>query len=503
MAAGVTVVITTFNDAHFLSEALRSVTAQTSPANEVIVVDDGSDDDPSHALTSFPEATLIRKANGGLSSARNVGLKNATCPFILFLDADDRLTPQALQSGLACHEHAPGAVFVYGGHRRIDRRGRPIGPDKVDGVGENGFADLLTGNRIGMHAAVLYRRDALLAVGGFDERLRRCEDYDAYLRLSRIGTIACHRAIVAEYRWHGGNMSRHADEMLAAVLAVHGRYRPEDAATLQLWEQGRRNFTTYYEAEAEMANDRSWTARGRSTLKAGLRKVRRRLGGGWPPPLGRVRASHLAGDRPVSLDFGWDRGTPIDRYYVERFLEIRSVDIVGRVLEVGDAAYSRRFGGTRITHQDVLHVRADAAEATIVGDLSTPGTLPRATFDCIVLTQTLHLIFQVETALGELAAALKPGGVLLLTVPGISQIDRGEWAETWYWSFTVAAMRRLLLAHFPADAITIEAHGNVFAAVAYLHGLAVEEIDTRRLDPIDPVYPVIVTVRAIRPSVDA
>ena len=114
-------------------------------------------------------------------------------------------------------------------------------------------------------------------------------------------------------------------------------------------------------------------------------------------PLGSVRMGDLDGIRPISLDFGFDRGTPIDRYYIERFLAENAADIRGRALEVGDAAYCQRFG-TGVTHQDVLHVSASNPHATIIGDLASPGVLPENAFDCMVLTQTLHLIYDMRAA---------------------------------------------------------------------------------------------------------
>ena len=137
-----------------------------------------------------------------------------------------------------------------------------------------------------------------------------------------------------------------------------------------------------------------------------------RARGTWSPPLGTVQFSQLASTTPVSLDFGWDRGTPVDRYYIEQFLQARAADIRGRVLEIGDDAYSARFGGPRITKQDILHLNAGSAKATIVGDLSKPGVLPENTFDCILLTQTLQLIFDLPQAANRLYSALRPGGIL-------------------------------------------------------------------------------------------
>jgi SAM-dependent methyltransferase len=220
-------------------------------------------------------------------------------------------------------------------------------------------------------------------------------------------------------------------------------------------------------------------------------------------PLRRTRGGDVmtrgraASTTPLCDEFGYSRGTPIDRHYIEAFLEKHSADIRGRVLEIGDDIYSRRFGGKRITRQDVLHVRAGNPQSTIVGDLADLGVLPQRTFDCIILTQTLHLIFDMASAVEHVHAALKPGGVALITVPGISPLDRGEWKASWYWSLTDLALARLLSGPFDREKVTISTYGNLYAATAFLHGAAVEEIETAKLAHLDPAYPVTVTARAV------
>jgi len=181
---------------------------------------------------------------------------------------------------------------------------------------------------------------------------------------------------------------------------------------------------------------------------------------------------------------------------VEGFLAERSGDIRGRALEIGDASYCRRFG--KVSHQDVLHVDASASGATITGDLSCPGVLPPGAFDCMVVTQTLHLIYDMSAAIGQIYLALKPGGVLLLTSPGITRIDRGDWKDTWYWSLSEASIRRLFSGVFGDENCEVGVHGNVYAATCFLQGLALEEVDRKKLDVLDPCFPVILTVRALK-----
>jgi SAM-dependent methyltransferase len=129
--------------------------------------------------------------------------------------------------------------------------------------------------------------------------------------------------------------------------------------------------------------------------------------------------------RPISRSFGFDRGSPLDRHFVDRFLTAHAGDVFGRTLEIGDDSYTARYGGTRTTHRDILHVDASNPRATIVGDLSGAADLPADAFDCAVITQTLHLIQDVRSALLTLHRSLRPGGVLLVTVPAVSQISPG------------------------------------------------------------------------------
>lgn len=518
----VAIVITTYNHARFLREALQSARGQTRPPDEVIVVDDGSQDDPAAVVREFPEVRLIRQENAGLAAARNTGLAATDADKIVFLDADDLLHSVALELGLATFERAPDAAMVYGAYRRIDAEGNVTVPYQYGAIGADPYVDFLTFNMVGMHATVMFARRQLAAAGGYDPACKRCEDYDVYLRLARTAKVLSHDVVVADYRWHGSNMSANPADMLDWVLRVHDRQREPAAQrpeTREAWQEGRRRWRDYYAEEAlqSLKGKRLAPAASRlaSALGASPMFTTRRIAGmvkrrllrdanpfakRWPPRVGSVNFGDLGSTRPISRDFGFDRGTPIDRYYVEGFLSRHAVDIRGRVLEVGDATYCKRFGGTAITQQDVLHVSPRATGATIIGDLAQTGVLPEAAFDCMVLTQTLHLIYDMRLALGEIVRALRPGGILLLTVPGISQMDRGEWNKTWSWSLTPYAARRLFGEFFSETELEVSSHGNVFAATAFLQGVALEEVDSDKLDDVDAVYPVIVSVRARKSS---
>ena len=217
-------------------------------------------------------------------------------------------------------------------------------------------------------------------------------------------------------------------------------------------------------------------------------------------PVGDVRFGTLRRLTPVSPSFGFDRGLPIDRYYIERFLSRHVDDVRGRLLEIGDATYTRKFGGSRVDQSDVLHVHDGNPHATVVGDLATADHISSDTFDCIILTQTLHLIYELPAAVRTIQRILKPGGVVLATVPGISQISNDEWNQNWYWSFTDQSMRRLFQEHFPAPNVRVETFGSVLTATSFLHGLAAEELSLPELDHVDPRYQLLITVRAAKPE---
>jgi SAM-dependent methyltransferase len=200
----------------------------------------------------------------------------------------------------------------------------------------------------------------------------------------------------------------------------------------------------------------------------------------WPP-VGGIFFGSLRRTKPISVHWGFDRGLPVDRYYIERFLAAHATDIRGRVLEVADNEYTRRFGGDRVTQSDILHDTAGSPRATVVADLARAEHVPSDSFDCIICTQTLQLIYDVQAAIETLHRILKPGGTLLATVPTITQISRADMDRNGdYWRFTSAAVKRLFTDRFPGGSVTVEAHGNVLAAIAFLHGTGGRRTQARR-----------------------
>ena len=222
----------------------------------------------------------------------------------------------------------------------------------------------------------------------------------------------------------------------------------------------------------------------------------------WPR-VGAVKDNSFWRLTPISRIFGLNRGLPIDRYYIEQFLSAHSSDIQGRVLEMGDNFYTQKFGGDRVIRSDVLNVVKGNPEATIVADLTSAENIPSNSFDCIICTQTLQMIYDIRTALMHLNRILKPGGVLLVSSHGISKIGRREGIDPWgeYWRLTAQSARRLFLEIFPGENVEIEVYGNVLSAIASLHGLAAKELSQSELDYSDPDYEVLIAVRAVKPTI--
>jgi SAM-dependent methyltransferase len=210
-----------------------------------------------------------------------------------------------------------------------------------------------------------------------------------------------------------------------------------------------------------------------------------------PAWLGTIRRT-----TPLSDHYGRDRGTPVDRYYIEQFLAAERAAIRGRVLEVMNRGYTEHFG-TEVDGSDVLDIDPANSAATIVGDLAALDAVPADSFDCFILTQTLQYVYDLKAAVAHAHRILSPGGTLLCTVPVVSRIDRSE-LESEYWRLTAAACSRLFGDVFPPSNVAVRARGNVLAAVAFLVGMAAEELSASKLERDDPFFPIVVTVRATK-----
>ncbi|HEX5580756.1 MAG TPA: glycosyltransferase, partial [Gemmatimonadaceae bacterium] len=505
---------------------------QTYPHWELLLCDDGSADG-SRALAeryaaSDPGRIRVLAHPGGerrgASAARNLGLRAARGAYVAFLDADDVWLAHKLAEQVALLERTPEAEVLVGSTEFwYGWSGEPADAqrDHVVGLGlPHGTVlpapDLLTRMLDGSvpvpcTCSLIARRAAVERAGGFEESFRRVfTDQAFYAKLFLRSSVLVVETCWDRYRRHEASSCASAErdgELATARVAYLEWLRgyvdasgTRDRRVRRAVRDALRRARGPGEAPAATRLRR----RLRRVLRAAGGGVRRALrvgepvlGGGTPAP-GTVVFGSLRRTAPINRHWGWERGQPVDRHYIEAFLAAHAADVRGRVLEVGDDSYTRRFGGERVTRRDVLHAYEGNPIATFVADLADADHLPSDTFDCVILTQTLHLVFDVHAAMRTLHRILAPGGTLLLTVPGISQTTDDSWRTSWYWSFTTYSLERLARGSFPADAVTVRSHGNVLTAVAFLHGLARQELRPDELAVTDPDFPLVVTLRAVK-----
>jgi glycosyltransferase involved in cell wall biosynthesis/SAM-dependent methyltransferase len=527
----ISVIIPCYNHGRHLQQAIDSVMQQSYAHTEIIVVDDGSTDNTKEVAMSNPHVRYSYQHNQGLSAARNTGMRHSTGEYLVFLDADDYLYQEALTTNLEYLRRHEQLAFVSGSHDKVYVATGVIQP-VVKTIPSDHYLHLLRGNYIGMHATVMYSRWVFNEFM-FDTSLKACEDYDLYLRIARKHPIWHHENKIAAYCLHDTNMSNNMPLMLNSALSVLKRQQQQllNKAEATAYAEGLRSWKNYYtqELEAKLEVEEKITKQEYYTLlkyapeatilktlhKSAFtitnqlarytpsKRIRRKLRTMFsetdaPPAVGKVKLGDFARHTPFSTQFGYDRGGPVDRYYIENFLSQAAPLVRGRVLEIGDNAYTLLYGGEKVTRSDILHVDDSNPQATWVGDISHAPHIPDNTFDCIILTQTLHLIYHFREALLTCFRILKPGGSLLLTVPGITPIDHGEWKETWYWSFTDKSMRRLMGETFPRSNVVVYPFGNVFTATAFLYGMGLPEVPPAELLYDDPHYQVIITVKATK-----
>ncbi len=217
------------------------------------------------------------------------------------------------------------------------------------------------------------------------------------------------------------------------------------------------------------------------------------------PVTGQVQFGDFKRTEPFTRSFGYERGEPIDRYYIYKFLSCYADDIKGHVVEIGDDRYTRMFGGEKIVHSDILDQQHPDSQPTIIADLTKADNVAANSFDCIIIIQTLQFIYDVQAVVNTLYRILKPGGVVLCSVPSLSpncRNDMDRWGD--YWRFTSAAITRLFSSCFTTKNICVESYGNVLVAAAFLYGMATEELTTTELDFKDKDYECLVTIRAIK-----
>ena len=512
----VSVIMIFWNTERFLDEAVESVLAQSHPSLELLLCDDGSTDGSTAGAEEWARRVpgKVRylqhpgHAHEGMSSTRNLGLAAARGELVAFLDADDVWAPGHLEHEVRLLAAHPEAAAVCGQavewHSWADPRavdepaslpwpaGTVIEPPRMlSAVLRNGSFAVPTCN-------LLVRRRVLAEIGGWDVRFRDMfEDQVMLAKLYLSYTCVISGTRTAYYRQHPEsatalavrrgdyNPTRPNPRRAAFLRSISElpqvRSMPESAEVRVLL---RDELEPYEQAQSRirLRAGRALRSRVSPEMRRRVRTVADRVGSRAPLRFGSFR--RLA---PFSGS-GATGGRGIDGHFIERFLAANAHVIEGRVLLAGG---SREMLGLA---ESAASRSGSETAAIALGDITSPP----GGFDCILALHSLPYVYDLRAALEALRAALRPGGTLLATLPGIGPL-RAEPDAPMYWPMAPAAARRLFGEVFGPDNVDVGWHGNVLTSIAFLEGVAADDLRLRELDHVDPAYPTVITVRAQLP----
>ena len=494
----IAVIITCRDLGRTLRDSLASAERQSRTAAEINVVDDKSTDIFTRQVLARLEREGTHVVGGpgcGASAARNLGATLTSAEYLVWLDADDTLETGYFEAAGAVLDANPDLDFVSCAMRAFEGASyvwKPSPPTFVDAIATGGVP----------HASTMIRRRLWEGIGGFDESLQSFELLDFWASVIERG----HRGVILNepllnYRVRAGSGYRRSiepDTYLARLRHFYGKHHAAvEQHALELIHAkeaflvSQREYTQTLEARtAALENE---IARLKLEIAGAVSKLE-------ASGLSRVDWGDLRRVQPLSQYWGWDRGRPVDRHYIDGFLETHRADVRGRVLEVRDPVYTQRFGGEAVTNGDVIDIDPRNGLANVIADLRCADRIAAETYDCIILTQTLQLIDDMPAVISECSRMLRPGGVLLATVPSVIRVDDEGGLDGDFWRLTEASARKLFAGVFPVDAFDVTAYGNVLSATAFLYGLSVDEIGQLELDHVDPIFPVVIAIRAVKPK---
>lgn len=501
------IIITCFNKVSYIEEAMRSALGQAYERFEVIVVDDGSQDGSWDVIQSFekchPNMLAARHASGrnlGEGASRRLGLDLSRGLFILYLDGDDRLLPSRLQHDEAVIERFAECTSVVSRtryfHQDYESGTRALCDDEetVDSIAP--LSDHLYGE-LEFFLACFYDLEQEKAV---------------FKGIPCVGAVTTRKDVAVAVPWQrefscAADICYFAEVLMRNGVYYSGECHAEYRLTTEgAWYQARQNESEDFWQRLTKRHIQFLALDVESVaLAAAQQSLSLKLKSLQSDQASKTIQPVVAGDRIPSAPFcpkwGLSRGLPVDRYYVDRFLSRHSADIRGHVLEIGDDGYTRRFGTADLEGVDVLDVDPNNQRATIVADLCHTERLVPDSYDCVVLTQVLPYTESPVAALRNVLLTLKPGGVLLCTCPAITPVSPEiNERDRWYWSVYSPTARILFdEAGFQPQDLLIESWGNLRVTTAFLWGLAQEDLTEADFQACDAGYPLITTIRAVRP----
>ena len=480
-----------------LLATLRSLEAQRDVRVETLLVTDPEKrrgralvDD----LASRPGVRVVEGAFPTRAAARRAGARAARAELILFPLAGDALDPGYLGRARALLDASPGLALASSWTLL-----ETTGGDEVYAP-EPPSLEVLVADPWALHDATVVRREAFEAAGGLDASLPALELYDLWLRILASGREA--RLIEAPLLRQpvgpeaAARQDLDPDVHAAAFDRLFEKHRALFVEqTLSTLTKKEATLSALARRHRELLERRKETQREIDALQLEAVRLGEALAGAGDPG---VDWGELRRLRPLDPDWGYSRGTPVDRVYIERFLEAHALDIQGDVLEVQEADYTKRFGGDRVTRSDVVDYAPGNARASVVADLRSAPSIPDGRYDCVILTQTAHVIDDLRAVLAECRRILKPGGALLATFPVASRVCLEYGRDGDFWRLTEAGVRLLAGEAFGSLRVETTAYGNVLTNAAFLYGVSVQELRPEEFDAGDPYYPLLVGLRAVK-----
>ena len=475
-----------------LVRSADSAARQTSRAGIVLALTRSGPGNPVvESLGDRLGATAVRGDTE--AGALNAAVRAADSEFVIVLTTPWRLVADAVERCGAALAATPRPDVVIPTLRIESQEGHPL---RIVAI-EPTLAYLLA-NPLATPPVYALRREAWEKLGGMDGELGAFGPFEWWLRLAgagyRASLVEAPLAALAatERDWWPPPAAEPFDvDRYRAVLAKHEAFLHRHMSELVIDREMAFGRLMGEHRDAIARRDASLAEL--EALRAGVAHHRAYL---EHHRLDAFEWGDLRRPDPVSRDWGYDRGVPLDRRYIEDFLAAHSSDVRGTVLEVQEDDFSRRFGGPRVARSEVVDLDDANPRATIAADLRSAKGIASSQFDAIVLTQTLHVIPDMPAVLAECARLLAPGGVLLATLPSASRVclEYGEDGDLW--RFTPAGARALFEPSFGIGNVEVTAYGNVLTNVAFLHGLACGDVADAEFDAPDPYHPVLVGVRA-------
>ena len=521
----VSVIVIFLNAEEFIQEAIESVLAQTYKHWELLLVDDGSTDKSRdialRCTERHPEKVRYLEhaghKNRGMSVSRNLGIANAKGEYIAFLDADDVWLPLKLQHQVSVLESQPRAAMVYGPTQwwyswsgNADDRQRDYIHDV--GVQPNTLLQppaLLTQflrvpEMSPCTCSALMRRKVVDRVGGFEEHFRGLyEDQAFFAKVSLAAPVFVTSECSARYRQHAKSNCSTTQIQHSAARSAFLRWLADYLSKQYNVRRWRRLRTGFWPCRYPKL-DRIYQ-RARCGLPGQIWRSAVGFRFNWLslPLVRNVRCLQFRRLQP--LRHGRQRGTPIVRYYWERYLQEHQADIRGSALEIGTTGTIRKFGGMLVTCAEAIDLSPHSPEVSVVADLSRADHVPSDRYDCFVNQFTMHLIYDAEAALYHSIRLLKPGGVLLINFSCVDYyfprgLDMGTgeplFLYRWYTPIQVENMLRSL--SLRPENYTLYIYGNLFTRIAYQMNMPAEELTRRELAFVDPGHPLLICVRVVK-----